>query len=72
MGGLATTFVGASLQLASTNVQVFFAGKVINGVALGFLLTTVLTWLSEVPGSAFPHLTLLLTRPRCLRLPSEV
>ncbi|KAK4936419.1 hypothetical protein LTR10_022693 [Elasticomyces elasticus] len=38
----------ASLQLAATDVQMFFGGKLINGVALGFLLTSVLTWLSEI------------------------
>ncbi|KAK5041605.1 hypothetical protein LTR13_002272 [Exophiala sideris] len=42
----------ASLQLAATDVQMFFGGKLINGVALGFLLTSVLTWLSEVSDSA--------------------
>ncbi len=46
--GLAITFVGVALEFASTTVQVFFAGKLINGIALGILLTSVLSWVSEV------------------------
>jgi MFS family permease len=46
--GLAITFVGVALEFASTTVQVFFAGKFVNGLALGILTTIVLTWVSEV------------------------
>lgn len=46
--GLSITFVGVALEFASTTVQLFFAGKFINGLALGILTTTVLTWVSEV------------------------
>lgn len=48
VSGLAITFVGVALEFASTTVQVFFAGKFINGLALGILTTVVLTWVSEV------------------------
>jgi hypothetical protein len=46
--GLAITFVGVALEFASNTVQVFFAGKFVNGLALGILTTIVLTWVSEV------------------------
>jgi hypothetical protein len=42
-----------ALEFASTTVQLFFAGKFINGLALGILTTTVLTWVSEVCCSIF-------------------
>lgn len=51
--GLAITFVGVALEFASTTVQLFFAGKFINGLALGILTTTVLTWVSEVRSLTF-------------------
>jgi MFS family permease len=57
--GLAITFVGVALEFASNTVQVFFAGKFVNGLALGILTTIVLTWVSEVccsnPALAFSH-----------------
>lgn len=57
--GLAITFVGVALEFASNTVQVFFAGKFINGLALGILTTIVLTWVSEVcclnPERTFKH-----------------
>lgn len=46
--GLAITFVGVALEFASNTVQVFFAGKFVNRLALGILTTVVLTWVSEV------------------------
>ncbi|KAN0089452.1 MFS general substrate transporter [Hyaloscypha variabilis] len=46
--GLSFTFVGVALEFASDTVQVFFAGKFVNGLALGILTTMVLTWVSEV------------------------
>jgi len=46
--GLSFTFVGVALEFSSDTVQVFFAGKFINGLALGILTTMVLTWVSEV------------------------
>lgn len=59
--GLAITFIGVALEFASTTVQVFFAGKFINGLALGILTTIVLTWVSEVRYSN-PVLALTLLR----------
>lgn len=45
---MALTFVGVALEFVSTEVQLFFAGKFINGFSLGILTTTCLTWVSEI------------------------
>jgi MFS family permease len=51
--GGAIGLIGAILQTAATNLGMFFAGRVIAGIASGIMLTTVNVYQSEI---APPHL----------------
>lgn len=51
--GACVGLVGAILQTASTNIAMFFVGRVIGGMAAGIMLTTVNVYQSEI---APPHM----------------
>ena len=46
--GLIITYASVTLEVVATSMPLFFAGKTINGIALGIYASVAVTYISEV------------------------
>jgi MFS transporter, SP family, general alpha glucoside:H+ symporter len=46
--GLGLSYIGVTLEMVSTTNPVFFAGKFVNGLSGGLLVTVCVTYVGEV------------------------
>jgi SP family general alpha glucoside:H+ symporter-like MFS transporter len=46
--GLVITYASVTLEVVATSMPLFFAGKTINGIALGIYASVAVTYISEV------------------------
>lgn len=52
--GLVITYASVTLEVVATSMALFFAGKTVNGIALGIYAAVAVTYISEVPPSRPP------------------